>query len=142
VSGSRLCIEVTADDGLKVEAVAYKDKSEESSAQGVSGSPFYLPVPEPTLWSPDNPFLYGLKLRLKDKKGRLLEEVSSYFGMREVGLKKIDGTLRPTLNGEFIFHIGLLDQGYWPDGLMTAPSDEALAFDVQESEDVHMAIES
>ena len=63
-------------------------------------------MPEPTLWSPDNPFLYGLKLRLKDKKGRLLEEVSSYFGMREVGLKKIDGTLRPTLNGEFIFHIG------------------------------------
>lgn len=131
VSGSRLCIEVTADDGLKVEAVAYKDKSEESSAQGVSGSPFYLPVPEPTLWSPDNPFLYGLKLRLKDKKGRLLEEVSSYFGMREVGLKKIDGTLRPTLNGEFIFHIGLLDQGYWPDGAFTAPSDDALKYDIE-----------
>lgn len=131
MSGSRLCIEVTADDGLKVEAVAYKDKSEESSAQGVSGSPFYLPVPEPTLWSPDNPFLYGLKLRLKDKKGRLLEEVSSYFGMREVGLKKIDGTLRPTLNGEFIFHIGLLDQGYWPDGAFTAPSDDALKYDIE-----------
>jgi len=88
-------------------------------------------VPEPTLWSPDNPFLYGLKLRLKDKKGRLLEEVSSYFGMREVGLKKIDGTLRPTLNGEFIFHIGLLDQGYWPDGAFTAPSDDALKYDIE-----------
>lgn len=92
---------------------------------------FYLPIREPRLWSPDDPFLYGLKLQLKDRKGEIIDEVSSYFGMRSVSMGKVDGVLRPLLNGEFVFHIGLLDQGYWPDGAFTAPTDKALLYDIE-----------
>ena len=102
-----------------------------SEAAGTAGKTFYLSVPDPHLWSPDDPFLYDLKLQLKNKRGKVVDEIGSYFGMRTVGMKKIDGVMRPTLNGEFVFHIGLLDQGYWPDGIFTAPTDEALLYDIE-----------
>ena len=70
-------------------------------------------------------------VQLKNKRGKVVDEIGSYFGMRTVGMKKIDGVMRPTLNGEFVFHIGLLDQGYWPDGIFTAPTDEALLYDIE-----------
>ena len=63
--------------------------------------------------------------------GKVVDEVSSYFGMRSVELGEVDGVIRPLLNGEFVFHIGLLDQGYWPDGAFTAPTDEALLYDIE-----------
>lgn len=132
VTNSRLRIEVTSGNpDLRVVATALDGTKEVSSGQANSDTPFYLSVPAAHLWSPDDPFLYGLRLELKDKKGKTLDKATSYFGMREVGLKKIDGVLRPTLNGEFLFHIGLLDQGYWPDGAFTAPTDEALKYDIE-----------
>lgn len=76
-------------------------------------------------------YFHGLKLQLKDRKGEIIDEVSSYFGMRSVSMGKVDGVLRPLLNGEFVFHIGLLDQGYWPDGAFTAPTDKALLYDIE-----------
>lgn len=82
-------------------------------------------------WSPDDPFLYDLDVRL-GPTGAPLDRVESYFGAREVGTARDDdGHLRLTLNGDPLFHLGLLDQGWWPDGLYTAPTDEALAFDIE-----------
>lgn len=85
-----------------------------------------LNILKPQLWSPDSPTLYDLEVRLND------DVVRSYVGIREVGkLKDAKGHWRFTLNGKQIFHWGPLDQGWWPDGLLTPPSDEALLFDIE-----------
>ena len=95
-----------------------------------TGRPLVLGVPNPTLWTPDTPFLYGLKVELV-RGGRVIDTVDSYFGMREISLgKDAQGITRMMLNGKFVFQHGPLDQGWWPDGLYTAPTDEALAYDV------------
>lgn len=87
-------------------------------------------VPNPHTWSPGDPFLYDLKVSLLDKRGKVVDEVGSYFGMRSVGISPVEGRLRPTLNGRFVFQMGPLDQGYWPDGIHTAPTDQALKYDL------------
>ncbi|HVG97008.1 MAG TPA: glycoside hydrolase family 2 TIM barrel-domain containing protein, partial [Chloroflexota bacterium] len=84
-----------------------------------------LHIPGARRWSPDAPHLYGLRLRLL-QQGRVLDQVDSYAGIRSVTLR--DG--RVHLNGRPLYLIMALDQGYWPDGLYTAPSDEALRADV------------
>lgn len=114
-----------------ISAVALDGTKIVSQAQGHSGTIFYLPINKPKLWSPDEPFLYNLKISLKDSKGLIVDEISSYFGMREVGLGKVAGVNRPLLNGKFLMQIGLLDQGYWPDGILTAPTEEALKSDIE-----------
>ncbi|WP_370941969.1 AbfB domain-containing protein [Amycolatopsis sp. cg5] len=97
---------------------------------------FSVPVPAARRWSPDDPFLYNLRVSLRNSAGATVDQVVSYFGMREVGTKNVNGTLRPTLNGEFVFQAGTLDQGFWPDGLYTAPTDAALASDIQKHKDL------
>ena len=97
---------------------------------GAADSPLVLRVPNPNLWTPDNPFLYDLRVELV-RGGRVVDTVDSYFGMREVSLGKCaNGFTRILLNGRFVFQHGLLDQGWWPCGLYTAPTDEALAYDI------------
>lgn len=81
-------------------------------------------------WSPNSPFLYNLKLITRR------DEVMCYFGMRKFGYARFGKYLRLTLNNQPIFHNGLLDQGYWSDGLYTAPSDDALVFDIQKMKDL------
>lgn len=82
------------------------------------------------LWSPSSPFLYGLRVTLM--QGAAVDEVKSYFGMRKIALgRDAQGLVRPMLNNEFVFQVGPLDQGYWPDGIYTAPTDEALKFDIE-----------
>ncbi|MBC7568086.1 MAG: glycoside hydrolase family 2 [Pedobacter sp.] len=130
LANNRLQVFVDADQGT-VTAAALDGKRIVSQVQGESGKAFYIPIVEPKLWSPDSPFLYDLKLSLKDKSGRLTDEVLSYFGMRDVKLGKVGGVVRPLLNGKFEMQVGLLDQGYWPDGILTAPTDEALKYDVE-----------
>lgn len=86
------------------------------------------------LWSPEDPFLYDLTVTLQSEEGdqTVEDEVQSYFGMRKVALGKgEDGTTRIFLNGEPTFMFGPLDQGWWPDGLYTAPNDEALRYDIE-----------
>ncbi|QNE21032.1 beta-galactosidase [Kribbella qitaiheensis] len=95
-------------------------------ASGTTGAQFRVPVPNARLWSPDDPFLYELKVTLGS------DAVGGYFGMRSVGKAMLGGVLRPTLNGKFVFQLGTLDQGYWPDGLYTAPTDDALRFDLEQ----------
>lgn len=86
-----------------------------------------MPVQNPHEWSPEDPFLYHLEVTLNQDK------VESYFAMRKVELKKdAPGFSRLFLNHMPYFLRGVLDQGYWPDGLYTAPSDEALIFDIKE----------
>ncbi|RYG62895.1 hypothetical protein EON80_22255, partial [bacterium] len=95
-----------------------------------AAKPFEVPVPNPHLWSPSDPFLYNLKVQLIGKNGKALDEVTSYFGMRTVSVGMVDGMIRPKLNGKFVFQMGPLDQGYWPDGVQTAPTDAALKYDL------------
>ena len=88
-------------------------------------------VPNAKLWSPETPFLYGLRVTL-DQNGRVTDTIGSYFGMRKIAVgKDAKGVTRLMLNNKFVFQIGPLDQGFWPDGLYTAPTDEALRYDVE-----------
>ncbi len=90
-----------------------------------------LDIPEATLWQPDKPFLYNLNLSL-ERKGELIDRIESYFAMREFAYGKDENNIpRILLNGEPIFMFGTLDQGYWPDGLYTAPTEEALVYDIE-----------
>ena len=91
-----------------------------------SGEPARIPMPDFRAWSPEDPYLYDLSVTLGE------DRVESYFGMRKVEVRADRGGVkRLFLNGEPYFQSGLLDQGYWPDGLYTAPSDEALIYDIQ-----------
>jgi beta-galactosidase/beta-glucuronidase len=92
-------------------------------------------VTNPKLWSPENPFLYDLKVMII-RKGQIVDEITGYAAMREVSVARdADGHKRMLLNGEPLFQYGPLDQGWWPDGLYTAPTDEALAFDIEKTKE-------
>ncbi|HEV7279235.1 MAG TPA: glycoside hydrolase family 2 TIM barrel-domain containing protein [Pirellulaceae bacterium] len=108
------------------------------SAQAAAGQPIEVKIPEPKLWSPDEPWLYQFRADVYaapskegEKRGPAIDSVKSYFGLREVKLAVAeDGHRRIFLNGKPLFQFGMLDQGWWPDGLYTAPTDEALEYDV------------
>jgi beta-galactosidase/beta-glucuronidase len=90
-----------------------------------------LAIPNPKTWSPSNPYLYDLHVRLM-RDGQIVDEVGSYFAMRKFGLMKdSNGHLRFALNNQPLFLYGPLDQGYFPDGLYTPPSEEAMLFDIE-----------
>ncbi len=90
-----------------------------------------LAVPDAKLWSPDSPYLYGLRVELEEN-GRIVDRVESYFGMRKIALGKDEkGVQRLMLNNKPLFQYGPLDQGFWPDGIYTAPTDEALRYDIE-----------
>ncbi len=102
-----------------------------SKVSGTVGQEVAAAVAGAKLWSPASPHLYTLELDLLDGAGRVVDTVSSYAGIRTVGkTKDAQGHLRFTLNGAEIFHWGPLDQGWWPDGLLTPPSEEAMAFEI------------
>ncbi|MFJ5262362.1 PA14 domain-containing protein [Streptomyces sp. NPDC088387] len=112
-------------DGLRITATAYEGRRKVASATGRTGEPLTLRIHDPRLWSPDDPFLHDLEVTVgKDR-------VESYFGMRSVSVEKVGGVPRTLLNGEPTYLMATLDQGFWPDGLHTAPSDEALAYDLR-----------
>lgn len=91
-----------------------------------------LAIPSPKLWSPSSPSLYNLKIELLGPDGQVMDTVKSYTGIRKVGkVKDKDGNWRMILNGEVIFHYGPLDQGWWPDGLLTPPSENAMLSDMK-----------
>lgn len=88
-------------------------------------------VPNARLWSPDDPFLYDLNIKLITGN-KTNDEVKSYFGMRKINIQKDEkGADRIFLNNKYTYNLGILDQGFWPEGLYTAPTDEALAFDIK-----------
>ena len=89
-----------------------------------------IPVANPKLWSPERPFLYNLSASLKNGK-TTSDRVTSYFGMRKISVGPVNGVQRLLLNNKFVFQMGPLDQGFWPEGLYTAPTDEALKYDIE-----------
>ena len=111
--------------------VIVKD-GEEVVARARGGKEIQVLVPNAKSWTPSNPHLYDIVVSLLDDKGKTMDSVDSYAGIRDVGkVKDAEGHWRFTLNGEIIFHWGPLDQGWWPDGLLTPPSDEAMLFDIE-----------
>jgi beta-galactosidase/beta-glucuronidase len=123
--------------GLSVEATARMNGRVVGRATGPVNQPFPVPVPTPRLWEPNDPFLYDLEVVLR-QEDRETDRVSGYFGMRKIALghEQVNGrgpVQRIYLNNRFIFHIGTLDQGYWPDGLYTHPTDEALRWEVEQT---------
>jgi hypothetical protein len=118
--------------GYSVQAEAKDGWFTKAKNKGNAGEEIILQIKKPKLWSPGSPFLYDLKVTLRNDKGKKVDVVSSYFGMRkiEVGKDK-EGINRLLLNNEPLFQFGPLDQGWWPDGLYTAPSDAALCYDIE-----------
>ena len=131
LDNSRLKVLVNIEGDGKVTAVALDGNKVVAQGQSTNGTYFYLPIKSPKLWSPDDPFLYNLKINLADAQGNTADEVISYFGMRDIRLGKVNGVTRPLINGKFMMQLGLLDQGYWPDGVLTAPTEDALKSDIQ-----------
>lgn len=106
-----------------------------ASAKGVVGQTLDITIPNAKLWSPESPFLYDLDVTLIER-GKSVDKVSSYAAMRKVSKKgDANGIIRIQLNNKDIFHFGPLDQGWWPDGLYTAPTDEALKYDIVKTKD-------
>jgi len=126
-----------------------KDAREIATGGGTIGKPVTLSIPDAQLWSPDSPFLYDMKIILL-QDGKTIDKVSSYFGMRKIALGKAEsGFTRLLFNNEFSFQNGPLDQGFWPDGIYTAPTDEALKYDIEITKELgfnmlrkHVKIES
>jgi beta-galactosidase/beta-glucuronidase len=127
------CLRLTVVGSGSVEAVASEDGKDIAQVTGQAGSELKLSIPNPKLWSPDSPHLYDLRVALKSGD-KTVDAVTSYFGMRKIALGKDDkGVTRMMLNGKPVFQVGPLDQGFWPDGIYTAPTDEALRFDIVET---------
>ena len=121
----------TSVPGGRVSATVMDGTREIASGAGSAGSAFVIPLPNPHAWSPSDPFLYSLRVRDD------ADVVDSYFGMRSIAVRRdAAGVSRVLLNGKTIFQFGLLDQGWWPDGLYTAPTDEALSSDIQKTKDL------
>lgn len=118
-------VEIKVMDGAQVVATARTAASEAIE----------INIPSPKLWSPESPFLYDLVVSL-ERDGKILDQVNSYFAMRKIATKRDDkGIVRLQLNNKDYFQFGPLDQGWWPDGLYTAPTDEALVYDIQKAKD-------
>jgi hypothetical protein len=134
VDGGALKLKVKVNATLEaghVEAVALADGKEVARISGPLNAEVVLPIKNAKLWSPGQPFLYDLKVSLF-KGNQRVDEVKSYFGMRKIAIQKDEqGINRIMLNNKFVFQVGTLDQGFWPDGLYTAPTDEALRYDLE-----------
>lgn len=134
---------LTVEAGLKaasasslVEVKVYENDRPVAEGSSINGEPVAVEMPaDAKLWSPDSPFLYTLKVSLKEG-GKTIDEVSSYAAMRKYStVRDADGIVRLCLNNRPLFQFGPLDQGWWPDGLYTAPTDEALAYDIRKTKD-------
>ncbi|MCX5214579.1 PA14 domain-containing protein [Kitasatospora sp. NBC_00240] len=134
--------------GTLVKAVA-KDTAGNivGSISGPANTLLHLPVNNQHLWTPDDPYLYDLKVTLTN--GKQTDTVKSYFGMRKIAIQDVGGYQKIVLNGKPIFSLAELDQGFWPDGLYTAPTDAAITFDLKAQKDLgfnavrkHIKVES
>ncbi|HEX5153431.1 MAG TPA: glycoside hydrolase family 2 TIM barrel-domain containing protein [Parafilimonas sp.] len=95
-----------------------------------------LTINNPEEWSPYHPFLYDLKVAVV-RKGKVVDEVKTYFAMRKISIAPdANGIQKMLLNNHFLFEYGPLDQGWWPDGLYTAPTDAALKFDIEKTKEM------
>ncbi|MBC6367941.1 glycoside hydrolase family 2 protein [Algoriphagus sp. AK58] len=120
----------------EVEVLVKEGTTVIGSFKGKVSTPLPVKLNSPKAWSPDSPFLYEVSIRLVEGK-KLIEEVNSYAAYRDIRMAKTsDGFQRLFLNGKPLFQYGPLDQGWWPDGLYTAPTDEALLFDIVKTQEM------
>jgi len=118
-------------ENYTIRATVFEEGKQIGQTTGKPGEQIQISIPNMKLWSPDSPFLYDIKIGLF-KNNSKMDEVDSYFGMREIRLGEAeDGFTRLFLNDKPLFQFGLLDQGFWPDGIYTAPTDEALKYDIE-----------
>ena len=120
----------------KVEVKVFDGKNLVAKGAALNGVPVELAMPtNAKLWSPDSPFLYNMEVTLY-KDGKAIDQVKSYTAMRKYSIRKgQNGITRLQLNNKDYFQFGPLDQGWWPDGLYTAPTDEALVYDLKKTKD-------
>jgi beta-galactosidase/beta-glucuronidase len=138
IDKNRLSVQVGSKNTSESDVVEVKVKENGAvvaSAKAVACQALELSIPNAKLWSPELPFLYDLEISLFHN-GKLADKVKSYFAMRKIATKRDEhGIVRLQLNNKSYFQLGPLDQGWWPDGLYTAPSDEALLYDIQKTKD-------
>jgi beta-galactosidase/beta-glucuronidase len=128
IDASAIKLTVNTFGSVKGATVSVKIKDGNNVVKTVSIAPNVetsIPMDNAKLWSPDSPFLYNLDVVL-EKGGESTDAVSSYFGMRKISVEQDGGFKKLYLNNKFLFQLGPLDQGFWPDGGYTAPTDEAL----------------
>ena len=127
---------IGAQPGDVIEVRLYDNGTKVAEGRALSGAPVELNVAEPKLWSPASPFLYDMEVALV-RNGRKVDEVQSYTAMRKFSIGRDENDIvRLELNNEPLFQFGPLDQGWWPDGLYTAPTDEALVYDIVKTKDL------
>lgn len=134
-----LSVQAALENGEGSDMVAVKVFDEGrlvAEGKSINMEPVEISMPEDVkLWSPESPFLYTLKVELI-QDGRVVDAVDSYAAMRKLSTRRdANGIVRLELNNEALFQFGPLDQGWWPDGLYTAPTDEALRYDIQKTKD-------
>lgn len=113
-----------------VDITVFDGETSVATSKAAAGEMVDIVLKNPKLWSPESPFLYTMKIKIS-KAGQVLDEVKSYFAMRKISSKRdAQGIVRIQLNNKDNFQFGPLDQGWWPDGLYTAPTDEALKYDL------------
>lgn len=138
IDSKRLSINVNTENTTKndlVEIIIKDGPNIVSKAKGAVNQEVDIHIPAMKLWSPESPFLYDMEVNLYSN-GKLQDNIKSYTAMRKISTKRDDkGIVRLQLNNEDYFHFGPLDQGWWPDGLYTAPTDEALLYDIQKTKD-------
>lgn len=122
--------------GDQIKVVALDGEKKVSEKVFTSLDNLKLEIRDAILWSPSNPHLYDLHISLV-RNSKVIDEIKSYFAMRKISVKPDrNGVLRMMLNNQFVFQYGPLDQGWWPDGLYTAPTDEALLFDIKKTKEM------
>ncbi len=136
IDNNKLSVAVNAEalqQGDEVRITVSKDGKQLTESTNAATATQELTLKDPILWSPDNPALYDLKLAII-RKGKVIDAVDSYFAMRKISMMPDEnGVQRMMLNNKFLFQFGPLDQGWWPDGLYTAPTEGALLFDIEKT---------
>ncbi|MBL7699884.1 MAG: beta-galactosidase [Chitinophagaceae bacterium] len=127
---------VNAKTGDKVSVSAWDGSNKVAEVESAPREDATLKIENPKLWSTDNPFLYELKVSVT-RNGKNVDEVKSYFAMRKISVGTDDkGIKRLLLNNKFVFQYGPLDQGWWPDGLYTPPTEEAMIYDIDKTKEM------
>lgn len=137
IDTNRVRFNVTAENAsasAKVKITILDKGTEVASTEANLNTDVDLSISNPKLWDTENPFLYDVKFEMKDNN-QTVDKVDSYFGMRKVALGKVNGFPWVLLNNKPIFQYGSLDQGYWPDGIYTAPTEEALLYDIKKTKE-------
>ncbi len=123
--------DVVNPDNTTITFSLQKDGKKIASSTGKTGSDITLEIKDPVLWTPEKPVLYDITAELRSGN-KVLDKITSYTGIRKISLGKTsDGFTRMLLNNEFVFQNGPLDQGFWPDGIYTPPTPEAMVYDLE-----------